>query len=112
MALWFFRGLRRGVVTTRYPNRSEPWAAELPSPPTFDPELVTDALADELVAACPTGALRRAGDELLLDVGSCTACGICVAIGAPALAPSREWELATSDRTALVKRIPIGGWNT
>jgi hypothetical protein len=33
MPLWFARGLRRGVVTTRYPARPDGSAAVLPTPP-------------------------------------------------------------------------------
>ena len=37
MTLWFIRGLRRGVVTTRYPARPDASAASLPTPPAFRP---------------------------------------------------------------------------
>lgn len=61
MAAWFIRGLRRGVVTTRYPRVTDEWARALPSPPSFDPERLTEELADGLSRACPTGALLRDG---------------------------------------------------
>ena len=37
MPLWFVRGLRRGVVTTRYPAAARGSAAFLPTPPAFRP---------------------------------------------------------------------------
>jgi ferredoxin len=107
MAVWFLRGVRRGVVTSRYPSVTEAWAQMLPSPPAFRPDLLTSALVDRLVERCPTPALRRDGADLVVDVGACTSCGMCVDIGAPAVAPSGVWELAARDRGALVKRIPI-----
>jgi hypothetical protein len=103
---WFFRGLRKGVVTTRYPAVVDAWARGLPSPPVFRSELLTEARADELVAVCPSGALGRDEDALVLDLGACTGCGRCYGDVAR---PSGEFELATADRSRLRKRIPIGG---
>lgn len=109
MALWFLRGLRRGVVTTRYPARVDGWATQLPAPPAFRPALLTRPLVELLVGACPFGALRRDEAHLVLDLGACTGCGRCLDIAGDAAAPSGCWELATSDRAALVKRIEIRG---
>jgi ferredoxin len=108
MASWFVRGLRRGVVTTGYP-RGNPgtWAAGLPTPPLFDPDTLTGPLVDELVERCPAGALARAGDLLIFDVGACTGCGRCLAPGV--VEPSRVWELSATHRADLVKNIPIRG---
>ena len=105
--LWFLRGIRKGVVTTRYPARPDSSAHALPSPPAFHSDLLTTELADRLAAACP-GALTRDGSDLVLDLGACTGCGACIEIGGDAAAPSGAFELATRDRDALVKRIPIG----
>ena len=106
--LWFLRGIRKGVVTSRYPARPDPSAAGLPSPPAFRSDLLTAELADRLAAACLAGALRRDGGDLVLDLGACTGCGACIELGGDAVAPSGEFELATHNRNALVKRIPIG----
>lgn len=110
MALWFLRGLRRGVVTTDYPvTPLDPWAADLPSPPEFRPDLLTDALAEHLTQICPSHALRHRPGFLVYDVGVCTACGRCLAAAGQAARPSGEIELATRERTDLVKTIPIRG---
>jgi heterodisulfide reductase subunit A-like polyferredoxin len=105
---WFLRGIRRGVVTTRYPAQTDAWAAQLPTPPAFRGDLLTVELTDRLVSTCAAGALRRDGHELVLDLGSCTGCGRCIEIGGEAVAPSGAFELASRDRPALLKRIPIG----
>ncbi|MGH2873010.1 MAG: hypothetical protein ACRDL5_11190 [Solirubrobacteraceae bacterium] len=109
MALWFYRGLRRGIATTRYPRSLEPWAQRLPSPPAFHSARLTTVLADRLVAACPALALSRDDCELVIDLGRCTGCGRCVALGQGAAEPSGEFLLATAVRKALIKRVPIRG---
>ncbi|MGH9106635.1 MAG: hypothetical protein ACRDZX_12520 [Acidimicrobiales bacterium] len=109
MALWLLRGLRRGIVTTRYPAVTDPWASGLPTPPVFDERRLTAALADELVRICPSRALGREGESLLLDLGACTACGRCSAVAGGAARPSGVFELASTRRDNLVKRIAIGG---
>jgi ferredoxin-like protein FixX len=109
MTLWFIRGLRRGVVTTRYPARPDPSAAMLPTPPAFRALELTVRVADRLVAVCPSGALRRDVGVLVYDVGACTACGRCAAAAPRAVTSSGEFELAATGRSVLIKRIPIGG---
>lgn len=110
MALWFLRGMRKGVVTTRYPRTPpDPWTRTLSTPPAFRPNALVDAVVDDLLDACPTGALRRDGDVLVYDLGACTACGRCLDAAPGAVEPSGEIELAATDRRDLVKRIPIRG---
>jgi ferredoxin-like protein FixX len=107
MTVWFLRGLRRRVVTTRYPTRAEPSAAHLPSPPTFSADLLTPSLVTALVEACPSRALTRTDDVLVFDVGACTACGACFSVAGDAARPSGSVELAATSRDQLVKRLPI-----
>jgi hypothetical protein len=107
--LWFLRGLRRGVVTTCYPRQRDPWARALPTPPRFDPDLLTDALVEELRDACPTQAIWRTGRALNLDLGRCTSCGRCYEVAGNAAAPSGMFELAARERADLIKTIPIRG---
>ena len=110
MAFWFYRGLRRGVVTTRYPKgQLDPWTRDLPTPPAFRSTLLDDELADRLAEGCPAGAIVREGSELIVDLGRCTGCGRCQAIGGDAVVPSGEFLLAAVDRASLVKRVPIRG---
>jgi hypothetical protein len=107
MAFWFYRGLRRGIATTRYPKAVDAWATALPSPPAFHSTRLSVELVDQLVGACPSGALARERRELLVDIGRCTGCGRCLEIGGAAVKPIGEFQLATPDRAALVKRVPI-----
>jgi len=108
--LWFLRGLRKGVVTTRYPRAAiDAWATSLPSPPAFRSDRLTLELASRLVKSCDSPALQIDAGDLVLDLGFCTGCGICRAVGGDAVVASGEFELASRDRAALVKRIAIGG---
>ena len=107
MPLWFVRGLRRGVVTTRYPDRRDPSAALLPTPPVFRPAELTRGTAARLAAACPSAALRVDEGQLVYDVGACTACGRCAAEVPDAVTSSGEWELAATARSALIKRLAL-----
>jgi hypothetical protein len=109
MTLWFIRGIRRGVVTTRYPARPDTSAGYLPAPPAFRPWELTAEVADRLVAVCPSNALGRDGRVLVYDVGACTACGRCAREAPSAVTRSGDFELATTDRSVLIKRIPIRG---
>ena len=106
--LWFLRGLRRGIVTTRYPaGPLDAWTQTLPSAPAFRSTALTGALADRLQAACPSGALRRERDRLAVDLGACTGCGRCAAVGGDAVGDSGELLLATQQREDLIKHVPI-----
>ncbi|MHB8296587.1 MAG: hypothetical protein ACYDH5_18635 [Acidimicrobiales bacterium] len=113
MPFWFGRGVLSGIVTTTYPRWREGellrWAEQLPTPPAFHPELLTVELADALVASCPTGAMVRVHRHLMVDLGSCTGCGRCMERGRGAVERSGSFELASRDRSRLVKSVAIRG---
>ena len=79
MSPWVLRGLRDGVVTTRWPDRPDPYADRWRGPAT----VLTDprpAGAADLASLCPAGAITTtAGDGVRLDQGRCILCGRCVA---------------------------------
>jgi Ni,Fe-hydrogenase III small subunit/ferredoxin len=76
---WVLRGLRNGVVTTRWPARPDPYASGWRGPAT----VLAPAAAggpEELEALCPTGAISsEPGAGVRLDQGRCILCGRCVA---------------------------------
>jgi hypothetical protein len=109
MAFWFYRGLRKGIATTRYPRTIDSWARRLPGPPAFHSARLTTGLADRLAGQCASGALRRQDRELMVDLGRCTGCGRCIELSEGAARPSGEFLLATADRASLIKRVPIRG---
>jgi Ni,Fe-hydrogenase III small subunit/ferredoxin len=70
MSLWVLRGLRDGVVTTRWPARPDPYADGWRGP-----IVPTGVVAPADAALCPTGAISPEG----VDQGRCILCGRCVA---------------------------------
>ncbi|HWC35509.1 MAG TPA: NADH:ubiquinone oxidoreductase [Mycobacteriales bacterium] len=96
---WAARGLRNGVVTSRYPQRRDGYAdgfrgAVRVREPVADPTTA-------ITTVCPTGAIS-ADPDLTLDRGRCILCGACV-VSRPDLF---EWtagsETARLDRPHLV----------
>jgi Ni,Fe-hydrogenase III small subunit/ferredoxin len=94
VSIWVLRGLRDGVVTTRWPRRPDPYADSwrgpvtlagaadaVPSegppegPPEVPPEGPPEGPPGDL---CPTGAISAAG-PVRIDQGKCILCGRCVA---------------------------------
>jgi Ni,Fe-hydrogenase III small subunit/ferredoxin len=69
MSVWVLRGLREGVVTTRWPAKPDEYAESWRGPvrPVGPLESVDPAL-------CPTGAISARG----VDQGRCILCGRCV----------------------------------
>jgi Ni,Fe-hydrogenase III small subunit/ferredoxin len=77
--MWALRGLRNGVLTTRWPARPDPYAAAGRGPATVLDERPAEADADLLEQICPTGAIGTADGAVRLDQGRCVQCGRCVA---------------------------------
>jgi Ni,Fe-hydrogenase III small subunit/ferredoxin len=78
VSLWVLRGLRDGVVTTRWPKRPDGYADGWRGPATVhDPYAAGTAGLGEL---CPTGAISVTGQPgaVRLDQGRCILCGRCV----------------------------------
>ena len=74
--MWALRGLRDGVVTTRWPARPDPYAAAVRGPATV---VAPAGATDQLDQLCPTGAISSADATVRLDQGKCVQCGRCVA---------------------------------
>ncbi|HEY3684093.1 MAG TPA: hypothetical protein VGL93_13685 [Streptosporangiaceae bacterium] len=79
--MWIFRGLRKGVVTTRWPAHPDPYADATRGPATLTTLTAGPGHAGpsggDLAALCPTGAIRADGG-VRLDQGRCIQCGRCV----------------------------------
>ena len=105
--MWVLRGLRNGVVTTRWPRRSDAYADGSRGPArVLDP--APDAAAGHPDAAglpelCPTGAISYApGEGTGLDGGRCIQCGRCMAARPDVFAWSRGPAVAALTRAGLV----------
>jgi hydrogenase-4 component H len=126
---WVRKGLRTGVVTTRYPAAHDQMPQAFRGRPVIDPaRCLADQGCSACVQVCLPGALHlsegRAGtdsptdiegqglngttgshekaEHLTLDLARCIMCGLCVsACPADALHMTQEYELAASDPEAL-----------
>jgi Ni,Fe-hydrogenase III small subunit/ferredoxin len=105
-APWAARGLRNGILTTRWPKGSDEYFDSFPAAVAVDhrPELAVkrQEIADQrtLDALCPTGALRtlEKDPDVTVDRGRCILCGNCVA----ALPDVFSW--ARGSATAALRR--------
>ena len=76
--MWVLRGLRDGVLSTRWPARPDPYAQT--SRGTATVLNTRPATAGQMDGLCPTGAIAAAPDgSVRLDRGRCVQCGRCVA---------------------------------
>ena len=123
MSLWVLRGLRDGVVTTRWPKKPDEYAGAWRGPVT----VIGDADAADVDGLCPTGAIGVA-DRVRVDQGKCILCGRCVAArpdlfawaagatGPGAAALTREAlivpQVAETDETVAVVRAALAARTT
>lgn len=73
---WALRGLRNGVVTTRWPAKPDPYGEHFPGAVRVVDQRPATPL--DLPRVCPTGAIARRGERVELDRGRCILCGACV----------------------------------
>jgi len=123
VSLWALRGLRDGVVTTRWPKKPDEYADAWRGPVT----VIGDADAPDVDGLCPTGAIGVA-DRVRVDQGKCILCGRCVAArpdlfawaagatGPGAAALTREAlivpQVAETDETVAVVRAALAARTT
>jgi Ni,Fe-hydrogenase III small subunit/ferredoxin len=101
---WVLRGLREGVVTTRYPRRPDGYgpsfrAAVSVLEPARAPE------GTDPVRLCPTGAIGSVAGVVSLDRGRCVLCGRCVEAMPELFAFDASPESARVGRGSLV--VPV-----
>jgi Ni,Fe-hydrogenase III small subunit/ferredoxin len=101
MSPWVLRGLREGVVTTRWPAKADAYADAWRGPATvIGPR---PGSAADLGALCPTGAISvHADGQVALDQGRCILCGACVRLRPDVFGWSSGAQTAAVTRTALV----------
>ncbi|MGI8613106.1 MAG: hypothetical protein ACR2KL_04045 [Nocardioidaceae bacterium] len=78
---WALRGLRDGVVTSRWPRRHDDYFDNFAAAVTVHDDAAAATTADStaLSALCPTRAITAVDGGLRLDRGRCILCGRCVA---------------------------------
>lgn len=96
--MWVFRGLRDGVVTTRWPRRPDAYFDGWRGPATVIAQPPADA-----EALCPVAAIQHTpGGEITLDQGRCIQCGRCVDAAPESFGWSAGSGVAALTRPALV----------
>jgi Ni,Fe-hydrogenase III small subunit/ferredoxin len=99
--MWALRGLRDGVLTTRWPSRADEYAAATRGPATVEGQPAGSA--GDLARLCPTGAISAGpSGALRLDKGRCILCGRCVAQRPDIFSWSAGPGQAALTRTAMV----------
>jgi Ni,Fe-hydrogenase III small subunit/ferredoxin len=97
---WITRGLRDGILTTRYPRRSDGYGSDHRASVT-----VTDGAQPgdaDIERLCPTGAITATAGRVRLDQGRCILCGRCVAARPDIFAFDSHIEVAALRREGLV----------
>jgi Ni,Fe-hydrogenase III small subunit/ferredoxin len=80
--MWALRGLRNGVLTTRWPARGDDYAAAARAQATVRQQPATPGPSGpaDLTDLCPSGAIGQdPGGLVRIDRGGCISCGRCVA---------------------------------
>jgi Ni,Fe-hydrogenase III small subunit/ferredoxin-like protein FixX len=76
MSFWFWHGLRRGIQSTRYPERAEAAPGVSPGRPV-NTEFESAEEARSAAAICPVDAIAARGRSALVDLGKCVHCQLC-----------------------------------
>lgn len=102
---WATRGLRDGVITTRWPQRPDEYGDGFAGTIDITSAEVDDRDTDRAIDACPTEAIYRGVDgRLRLDRGRCILCGRC-----PLIAPHTFTWRDGSDVAGLTRRSIVVG---
>jgi Ni,Fe-hydrogenase III small subunit/ferredoxin len=107
VSIWVLRGLRDGVVTTRWPRRADEYADSWRGPVTVRPDGGNEPPRSDL---CPTEAIHVSDGRVSVDQGRCILCGRCVAARPDVFAWSAgatgPGAAALSRRALVVPEIP------
>jgi Ni,Fe-hydrogenase III small subunit/ferredoxin len=74
---WIPRGLRDGIVTTRYPRRTDGYGDGFSGTVVVQPGRPGDHQIAAVAEACPTDAITVEAGRVRLDRGRCILCGRC-----------------------------------
>lgn len=114
---WITRGLRNGILTTRYPRHPDPYADQFEGSVgvvvsehdagSAGKSNTERRLEERTLPDCPTGAISRGADGLpQLDRGRCILCGRCVDDQPDRFVRTPGSEVAVTDRRELLVPTP------
>jgi len=98
---WITRGLSEGIVTTRYPRRSDGYGPDFHGMLLVDPGRGIDRGTEQAIDECPTGALSIVDDRVEVDRGRCILCGRCAALQPEVFRFDPSFDHSTIGRSAL-----------
>lgn len=98
---WIPRGLRNGVVTTRYPKRFDVEAGAVHTAVSVVAR-GPDERTHDAQRACPTGAITIDAQRVALDRGRCILCGRCTRLDPATFRDELNPEVAVVRRSHLV----------
>jgi Ni,Fe-hydrogenase III small subunit/ferredoxin len=105
--MWALRGLRNGVLTSRWPARPDDYADRTRGPATVldgVPDAPGRTAGETLMALCPAGAISRdRAGRIQVDQGGCIFCGRCVTRRPDVFGWSAGPQSAALSRSALVR---------
>jgi Ni,Fe-hydrogenase III small subunit/ferredoxin len=97
------RGIKTGIVTTRYPQKADSMPPGYIGAIQLRAARLPVSQAKAAAAGCPTQAIEAFDDgRIRLDRGRCIGCGLCVRTAPEMFAPVAAFETATNSREALV----------
>ncbi len=103
MTNWAWFGLRRGRLTTGWPEETGPHGQEgVLGMPQLHPERCAPACRD-CISVCPSTAITRApGEPVMLDYGRCVVCQRCVEVcPTGAIEKTTDWAFGVRTRGVL-----------
>lgn len=107
MANWVFKGLRTGIRTSAYPERSEKAAGVSPGRPC-GASLDSANTAERLAERCPTKAIAPQDSGVAVEHGRCIHCFRCSRNSDNVVIPledSYEWATFGADAAAATRRL-------
>jgi len=103
---WIWRGLRTGIVTTRYPSAAEAMPSAYRGRIVIDLNRCDPAACRACADACLPRAIVVQRGTVRLDLGQCITCGLCLdACPTGALTMTNDFELAVRRREDLITQI-------
>jgi Ni,Fe-hydrogenase III small subunit/ferredoxin len=102
---WIPRGIREGIVTSRYPREVDGYGVDFRGSIEVSETGATTSELVEALLACPTGAISLRDGEAAVDRGACILCGRCTRVLPAVFQFSPNFEISTRQRSALV--VPV-----
>ncbi|MDQ6772665.1 MAG: NADH:ubiquinone oxidoreductase [Candidatus Dormibacteraeota bacterium] len=105
MSRWIALGLKTGVRTTPFPEKTDPGAANVPTAVTVSSRNLVAGAVLAAARQCPTGAIKTSGSALEgtleFDLGLCVMCGRCSRAAPDTFQTVNDPEVAVRSRSML-----------